>query len=51
MVPLRFVTEFFGAVVNWDGDTRGIEVIWSPNMEVYFGRSAQEAIEQASNGA
>jgi len=27
MVPLRFVSEFFGAVVNWDGATRGIEII------------------------
>jgi len=29
MVPLRFVAEFFGAVVTWDGDTGGIEVIWA----------------------
>ena len=28
MVPLRFVVEFFGAVVGWDGDTSGIKVIW-----------------------
>jgi len=28
MVPLRFVAEFFGAVVSWDGDTSGIEIIW-----------------------
>ncbi|MCL2572205.1 MAG: stalk domain-containing protein [Defluviitaleaceae bacterium] len=27
MVPLRFISEFFGAVVTWDGDTRGIEII------------------------
>jgi len=27
MVPLRFIAEFFGAVVDWDGDTRGIEII------------------------
>ena len=27
MVPLRFVSEFFGAVVNWDGETRSIEII------------------------
>jgi len=34
MVPLRFVSEFFGAVVNWDSDTRSIEIIslgTSPN--------------------
>ncbi|MCL2378561.1 MAG: stalk domain-containing protein, partial [Defluviitaleaceae bacterium] len=38
MVPLRFVVEFFGAVVSWDGDTRGIEIIWSSDMEAYFDR-------------
>jgi hypothetical protein len=27
MVPLRFVSEFFGAVVNWDNDERSIEII------------------------
>jgi len=27
MVPLRFVSEFFGSVVEWDGDTRSIEII------------------------
>jgi hypothetical protein len=27
MVPLRFVSEFFGAVVNWDNVTRNIEII------------------------
>jgi len=27
MVPLRFVSEFFGAIVEWDGDTRVIEII------------------------
>ena len=27
MVPLRFISEFFGAVVNWDSETRGIEII------------------------
>jgi len=27
MVPLRFVSEFFGAVVHWDDDTRSIEII------------------------
>jgi len=27
MVPLRFVAEFFGAVVEWDGNTRGIEIV------------------------
>jgi len=38
MVPLRFVAEFFGAVVSWDGDTSGIEIIWSSDMEAYFDR-------------
>jgi|GEM_PF-2580653 len=28
MVPLRFINEFFGALVEWDGETRGIEIIW-----------------------
>ncbi|MCL2048983.1 MAG: stalk domain-containing protein [Defluviitaleaceae bacterium] len=27
MVPLRFISEFFGAVVNWDAGTRTIEII------------------------
>jgi len=27
MVPLRFINEFFGAVVTWDAETRSIEVI------------------------
>jgi hypothetical protein len=27
MLPLRFVSEFFGAVVEWDGDTRTIMII------------------------
>jgi PelA/Pel-15E family pectate lyase len=27
MVPTRFVAEFFGAIVNWDGNTRTIEII------------------------
>jgi len=29
MVPLRFVSEFFGAVVNWDSAARSIEIISS----------------------
>jgi len=41
MVPLRFVAEFFGAVVSWDSETRGIEIIWSSDMEAYFDRSVQ----------
>jgi len=28
MVPLRFISEFFGAVVNWDDTTRTIEVLY-----------------------
>jgi len=34
MVPLRFISEFFGAVVNWDSEIRSIEIIsmgTSPN--------------------
>jgi len=27
MVPLRFIAEFFGAVVTWDGDAGGVEII------------------------
>ncbi|MDR2166927.1 MAG: hypothetical protein LBE35_03625 [Clostridiales bacterium] len=27
MVPLRFISESFGAQVNWDGDARSIEII------------------------
>jgi len=27
MVPLRFIAEFFGAVVDWDGDDRSIEIV------------------------
>ncbi|MCL2456678.1 MAG: copper amine oxidase N-terminal domain-containing protein, partial [Defluviitaleaceae bacterium] len=26
MVPLRFISEFFGAVVTWDGETQRIEI-------------------------
>ncbi|MCL2405316.1 MAG: copper amine oxidase N-terminal domain-containing protein [Defluviitaleaceae bacterium] len=36
MVPLRFVVEFFGAVVTWDGGARGIEIISSNDMKAYF---------------
>jgi hypothetical protein len=28
MVPIRFISEFFGALVEWDEDTRGIEIVW-----------------------
>jgi hypothetical protein len=27
MVPLRFISEFFGALVNWDEETQSIEII------------------------
>jgi len=27
MLPLRFVSEYFGAVVNWDGEAQRIEII------------------------
>jgi hypothetical protein len=30
MVPLRFIAEFFGAVVAWDGETRTVEIIFIP---------------------
>ena len=29
-VPLRFVTEYFGAIVNWDEASQAIEIIWKP---------------------
>ena len=34
MVPLRFVSEFFGAVVNWDSETRSIEIIHLPTTAI-----------------
>jgi len=40
MMPLRFVAEFFGAVVNWDAETRGIEVIYLPTSAVNPATSA-----------
>ncbi|MCL2357247.1 MAG: stalk domain-containing protein [Defluviitaleaceae bacterium] len=30
MVPLRFVSEFFGALVTWDGEAGGIEILRNP---------------------
>jgi len=30
MVPLRFISEFFGAIVVWDSEARGIEIIMRP---------------------
>lgn len=27
MVPLRFISEFFGAIVSWDNSTRTVEII------------------------
>ena len=27
MVPVRFISEFFGARVSWDGATRSVEII------------------------
>jgi len=30
MVPLRFVSEFFGALVMWDGEIGGIEIFRNP---------------------
>jgi len=33
LVPLRFIAEFFGAVVAWEGDIGGIEIIWAPKEE------------------
>jgi hypothetical protein len=32
MVPLRFVSEFFGAVVGWNDETRAIEILWTPEI-------------------
>ncbi|MCL2610178.1 MAG: S8 family serine peptidase [Defluviitaleaceae bacterium] len=31
MVPLRFISEFFGAIVNWNEDTTAIEIIRQMN--------------------
>jgi hypothetical protein len=31
MVPLRFISEFFGALVTWDDETRTVEIIFIPN--------------------
>ena len=60
MVPLRFISEFFGAVVTWDDATRIVEIIRDPaatrttipttinhNATSYIDRSALEAIERA----
>jgi hypothetical protein len=30
MMPLRFISEFFGAIVEWDYDTRSIKIIYMP---------------------
>ena len=27
MVPLRFISEFFGAIVTWNGQTQGILIL------------------------
>ena len=35
MVPLRFVSEFFGAVVTWDAETQGIEIIMDSVSHTY----------------
>ena len=43
MVPLRFVAEFFGAVVDWDGDTGGIEII-SAEFNAALAREDEEDI-------
>jgi len=39
MIPLRFVSEFFGAVVYWDNDLRSIEVVML----------SQDALQEASS--
>lgn len=31
LVPLRFISEPFGAKVNWDAKTKKITVVWDPN--------------------
>ncbi|RLD12215.1 MAG: copper amine oxidase N-terminal domain-containing protein, partial [Caldiserica bacterium] len=28
MVPIRFISEAFGATVGWDGDTRTVTIVW-----------------------
>jgi len=65
MVPLRFISEFFGALVEWDEDTREIEIIWDSapptannpnsqlstlNSQLYNDRRAIEAMHRASRG-
>ena len=66
MVPLRFISEFFGALVEWDADTRGIEIIWDSapptannnpnsqlsalNSQLYIDRRAIEAMHRAGRG-
>jgi len=29
MVPIRFISEFFGAIVTWNGETQGIEILFA----------------------
>lgn len=31
LVPLRFISEPFGAKVNWDNNTKTITIVWEPN--------------------
>ncbi len=31
LVPLRFISEPFGAKVNWDSKTKTITIVWEPN--------------------
>ena len=35
MLPVRFISEAFGAVVGWDGETRTV-TITSDNVEISF---------------
>gem|GEM_PF-3122507 len=49
MVPLRFVSEFFGALVKWDSETRGIEIIWdsAPPATENTASTAQDSSAQS----
>ncbi|HOC80197.1 MAG TPA: stalk domain-containing protein [Caldisericia bacterium] len=30
LVPLRFISEAFGAKVEWNQSTKGITILWEP---------------------
>jgi hypothetical protein len=45
MVPLRFISEFFGAVVTWDNEAHAAEITFIPN-----GSPAQQEENGYANG-